>query len=677
MAIDQPVVIQGTVKDAVDIQAPGANMTKDGDTVTLSFATPPPGPVEISATDAAGNKVVATVVVPVEYPQTNGVHVGADEWADPALKAGILQMIAEGRINAVELDLKNEQGTVGYGSHVQLANDIGAVKAKYDLPAAVAELHGLGVRVVGRIVAFLDPVLAHAAWARGDKDWVLQTPDGQPLGSDGGFTNYVQPDVRAYNLAIAEEAARAGVDDILWDYVRRPEGEPASMVVPGLVGASSDAIGGFLQQGHELLRPLGVYQGASVLGISATRPQSIAQDVPLIAKHVDYLAPTLYPERWGRTEYGVADPQAQPYDIVLRSLADFQTIVEPHGSRPRAVAAGLRRPRGLRPLPGEDPDGRGPRPWRGELVVLELRRPLQRRGLPGGTTLTHRRPTVTAMERSAYLDTISSESAAFHAAAGAVPLDAAVPACPDWTVADLVYHLGEVHHFWGEVAGRRLASPDVDVPERPAPEELIAWGRAQAARLHETLAAADPATAVWTWASQKDVAFIQRRMAQETAVHRWDAESAGGTARPIDADGRHGRCRRVPDAHAAGRAGGAAGRRWLHPPPRHGCPRRVGGPRGGGRLAHRHGRARQGGRRGARPGQRPAPPAVAPQGARRRRGARRPAGGRAAGGPHRAGLTRRPCTRSCSGSRASAAWWWAAARWRGARSKACWRRGRR
>jgi hypothetical protein len=328
--IDQPVVVEGTIKDAVEVQAPGAKLTREGDNVKLSFDAPPIGPVDISAVDAAGNRVVATVIVPVKYPETRGVHVGADAWADPALKAEILQMIADGRINTVELDLKDEQGDVGYASEVPLAKEIGAVKARYDLPAAVAELHGLGVRVVGRLVAFLDPVLGHAAWTRGDKDWVLQRPDGQPLG-DGGFTNYVQPDVRAYNLAIAEEAAKAGVDDVLWDYVRRPEGEPASMVVPGLTGRSSEAIGDFLRQGQELLRPLGVYQGATVLGISATRPQSIAQDVPLIAQHVDYLAPTLYPERWGRTEYGVADPQAQPYDIVLRSLADFQKIVDPIG----------------------------------------------------------------------------------------------------------------------------------------------------------------------------------------------------------------------------------------------------------------------------------------------------------------------------------------------------------
>jgi uncharacterized protein (TIGR03083 family) len=139
------------------------------------------------------------------------------------------------------------------------------------------------------------------------------------------------------------------------------------------------------------------------------------------------------------------------------------------------------------------------------------------------------------VDRSAYLDAIATGSSAFYGAAEAAGLEAPVSACPGWTVADLVYHLAEVHHFWGEVAARRLASPDVDEPARPPDHELVAWGRAEAARLHEVLAAADPATPVWTWAPQKDVGFIVRRMAQETAVHRWDAESTGGEAPPIDA----------------------------------------------------------------------------------------------------------------------------------------------
>jgi uncharacterized protein (TIGR03083 family) len=140
------------------------------------------------------------------------------------------------------------------------------------------------------------------------------------------------------------------------------------------------------------------------------------------------------------------------------------------------------------------------------------------------------------MEREQYLDALAVESAAFESAVSGTPLGAKVPPCPEWTVADLVYHLGEVHYFWGEMARRHLAAPEVEPPERPPDTELVAWAAGQAVELGRVLGESDPATRVWTWAPQKDVAFIVRRMAQETAVHRWDAEAAAGDAGPIDAE---------------------------------------------------------------------------------------------------------------------------------------------
>ncbi|MGH8958642.1 MAG: putative glycoside hydrolase, partial [Acidimicrobiia bacterium] len=46
------------------------------------------------------------------------------------------------------------------------------------------------------------------------------------------------------------------------------------------------------------------------------------------AKTVDYVAPMVYPSHWGPNEYGVVHPNASPYDIVFRSLSEFQRQVE-------------------------------------------------------------------------------------------------------------------------------------------------------------------------------------------------------------------------------------------------------------------------------------------------------------------------------------------------------------
>ncbi len=42
-----------------------------------------------------------------------------------------------------------------------------------------------------------------------------------------------------------------------------------------------------------------------------------------MSKHLDFIAPMDYPSHWGKGEYGVAVPWNSPYDIMYRSLMDF------------------------------------------------------------------------------------------------------------------------------------------------------------------------------------------------------------------------------------------------------------------------------------------------------------------------------------------------------------------
>jgi uncharacterized protein (TIGR03083 family) len=141
------------------------------------------------------------------------------------------------------------------------------------------------------------------------------------------------------------------------------------------------------------------------------------------------------------------------------------------------------------------------------------------------------------MTSDQYLAAIAADSQGFADAAAAVDLRTAVPACPGWDVGDLVWHLLAVHHFWGTIAAERLQAPDsVEEPERPGDADIVAAFRRGAARLVDVLRAADPATPVWTWAPQQNIAFITRHQAQETAVHRWDAETAAGRSYSIDPD---------------------------------------------------------------------------------------------------------------------------------------------
>lgn len=330
-SICKPQTITGKVEGSSTLTVDGQPLKQKNGTFALNFDRPPAAPLHFVATDVAGNQTATDVVAPVRYPGGQGVHVTAASWGYEPLRKGILGLIDGGLVSSVEIDLKDEGGILGYDSALALPNQVGAVRPEYKLKETVADLKRRGVRVVGRIVTFRDAPLASWAWANGKRDWVIQTPAGGMLDTYGGFTNPANPEVHRYNLDIALEAADAGVDDILWDYVRRPEGDPSTMVIPGLPGNSSNAIVDFLTMTATALRQRCVYQGAAVFGIAADRPDAIGQDIPRMSRHLDYLAPMLYPSHWGPGEYNVKNPNKQPYDIIKASLADFQAKIDGSG----------------------------------------------------------------------------------------------------------------------------------------------------------------------------------------------------------------------------------------------------------------------------------------------------------------------------------------------------------
>jgi hypothetical protein len=336
--------ITGTSEPGARVSIPGGDeAVVDGDgRFALEVEANDIG-VEVHATDPAGNVTaggVELVTVPsrVTLDAYRGVHVSFCGWAEPILREPVLEMVAEGRINAIQLDIKDEAGQIGYDTDVRLAHEIGAVPAAcpIDLEAAVAELHALGVPVIGRLVAFADPILASWAFENGREELAVQTADGSMYtGRYQGFGNPAHPEVVAYNVDVAVDAAAKGVDHILWDYVRRPDGPTEGMRFDGLDGSPTDAVVEFLRVADEALAPYGVQHGASVYGIAATRPHEIAQDIPRIAEHVDYVAPMVYPSHWAAGEYGVGNPNREPHAIVHASLGSFQDAVE--GRRARVV----------------------------------------------------------------------------------------------------------------------------------------------------------------------------------------------------------------------------------------------------------------------------------------------------------------------------------------------------
>lgn len=139
----------------------------------------------------------------------------------------------------------------------------------------------------------------------------------------------------------------------------------------------------------------------------------------------------------------------------------------------------------------------------------------------------------TRLAPTRYLELIDADSARLLSVAR--DLDAAVPTCPGWTVRDLVEHVAVVYQH--KIACTQLQrEPDDWPPPVPAgdPREWLQKSRVE---LLELLLDRGPAAPSHTWwPPDQTVGFWYRRMAQETAVHRVDAESAVGEVTPVAAD---------------------------------------------------------------------------------------------------------------------------------------------
>ena len=119
-------------------------------------------------------------------------------------------------------------------------------------------------------------------------------------------------------------------------------------------------------------------------------------------------------------------------------------------------------------------------------------------------------------------------------------LDRPVASCPGWNLGDLAWHLGGVWDFWSRIVSEGITTIEgvraIEQPRRPSDDLLLDWVTAAHTAVFSALARAGDDTEVWTWTgtNQPEI-WVERRMAQETAMHRWDAAHAVGVPFEIPA----------------------------------------------------------------------------------------------------------------------------------------------
>ena len=139
-----------------------------------------------------------------------------------------------------------------------------------------------------------------------------------------------------------------------------------------------------------------------------------------------------------------------------------------------------------------------------------------------------------------YAAELVSETARLAAAATRRPPGATVESCPEWTVRDLVTHVGTGHRLAaGIIEERRDSMAPYHLIDAPADQsEWPAWLAAGAERLTAAVDDLGFHGTVWTWQPKHQTAgFWLRRMVHDEIIHRFDAEPGGELAPDLAADG--------------------------------------------------------------------------------------------------------------------------------------------
>jgi hypothetical protein len=256
--------------------------------------------------------------------EVRGVHV---TMALASIPGKFDEYLAMQGLNTIELDVKDENGEVGFlMPSWTLARQTGAAKPYYNAKRIATKAHKAGVYLIGRVVVFEDPVLASSR-----PDLAIRTRDGSVWENNAGlgWSNPYDKRVWDYVLSIAKAAVRAGFDEIQFDYVRFPSDGPIeNAVFPRKAPeAQGWTIARFVQYASSKLRPMGVRVSVDVFGLSATHDLGIGQVPRRISKYVDAVYPMVYPSHYRSGEFNLTDPSSVPGQTVALSLRDFRSAL--------------------------------------------------------------------------------------------------------------------------------------------------------------------------------------------------------------------------------------------------------------------------------------------------------------------------------------------------------------
>lgn len=299
----------------------------DADGTALENGTAAVGSM-ISENDAIGgavpeDKTEAASEKERERVRVRGIYVSGPMAGNAGMDK-LIELVDETELNALVIDIKNDDGYLTCDLNVPFAEQIGAEKHYIkDAPALVQKCKEKGIYLIARIVAFKDPVLARAV-----PELSLHKTDGSIFYDKSGLA-WVDPyrmEVWDYLVSVGAAAVQLGFDEVQFDYVRFSTDSGMKQVdfSSSAEGRTkTEAITGFTEYASEKLRGMGAAVSADVYGVvidSRVDQEIVGQDYAELCRSLDAISPMVYPSHYGPYNYNIPIPDAQPYDTVLAAM---------------------------------------------------------------------------------------------------------------------------------------------------------------------------------------------------------------------------------------------------------------------------------------------------------------------------------------------------------------------
>ena len=248
----------------------------------------------------------------------SGYHFLKNEKIDP-----IKDILSNTVVNTIVLDVKTDNGHLLYDSEIPEVDRLKNERIKYDTQALKSFKEDLNIYLIGRVVAFQDPIFTKIY----PQSAIIDSATSKPFSQNGQY--FLDPGdskSREYILNVALEACLLGFDEIQFDYIRYPDSN-----YPGLIfdyesnfENRTENINSFLQNATDLLHDNGCLASADIFGyvLNSKSDNGIGQYLETIVNTVDFISPMVYPSHYSKGSFGYSYPNNFPYEVVTSALND-------------------------------------------------------------------------------------------------------------------------------------------------------------------------------------------------------------------------------------------------------------------------------------------------------------------------------------------------------------------